>query len=310
MLKHNDYDKIITTIHKHFNCDRRKYYIKSIRNEWDISPISFMDDQPLFEYIKPNNTYYIQFEERVKSNKCLWIIPLAFPNVAQNMESAIKYQYKGPLKISQGSESINKLVLDNMAKAVYKHFDYDLWNEVELYFEYQHGVDVSPDSVKQLRPLDCLNLLNSDHDDTKAHIVYIKIISMIKLWPDSYIFKYISQGAQIKISKQQFDALMNGHNDFDKLKQYLFNRIYNDRLRCRKMQNVIIYNFNPKYDSIRYKWYRKFHRKAILPMYIYEDKPVVHISEINRNQIYYVYCQGVWTNDQISDAKSHWDMKN
>ena len=120
----------------------------------------------------------------------------------QKTESAIKYQQKRPLKLSQESESINQLDLDDMARAVYNHFDYDLWNEVELYFEYQHRVNVCPDSVKQLRAFNCLNLLNSDHDKIKTHIVYIKIISMIKLWPDSYIFKYISQGAQIKISKQ------------------------------------------------------------------------------------------------------------
>ena len=54
---------------------------------------------------------------------------------------------------------------------------------------------------------------------------------------------------------------MNGHNDFDKLKQYLFNKIYNDRVRCKKMQNVIVYNFSPKYDCILYKWYKKFNKK-------------------------------------------------
>ena len=141
IIKEGDYEKFVSIIHEHFKRDRSKYYIKSIRNEWDTKSLS-LTDQPLLNYIKPNNLYYIEFEERCKMGKCLWIFPLIIPQI-QNMQHAIQYQHCGPLIVYQ-----QQVPSIDIWKMVHEHFGYNLWDEQQRYSNAVHNECESEDEDK------------------------------------------------------------------------------------------------------------------------------------------------------------------
>ena len=71
------------------------------------------------------------------------------------------------------------------------------------------------------------------------------------------------------------------------------------------MKDVKIYRFNPKYNYIKHKWAINF-VIMILPMYLKQDAIIKDISQIKANEIYYVFCEGVWNLIHVDNALSFW----
>ena len=140
-------------------------------------------------------------------------------------------------------------------------------------------------------------------DHPKCHSVY------------TYHFIYGIGLTLQSYSKYEFENnLCGGSGNYDKLKRELLSYIlrHRDIHNCpdtdpiRKATDVKIYKYNVKYDHLMKGKYPDIYQSYIPPMCVYNDNPIKSVSEINQNEIYFVYCIGVWNKASIDHAKKQW----